>query len=276
MKRITTKTLAVVASAILIAGMISGCAESEEVKEAKSACSAEIERLEGQEVELDAAIADGEELIAAGENLLEPELIPALETAVSEGKAAKIEIPSIPSKIEDIEATTNELKAVSYVEERTGIENTAEAVRRSIRQYDLVDQPTEAYVIERLGEVDGVQDISAVTEEHDPNGNLNKAGGYTAAVYFSSPLVDLSKLPGAGSSIIDRGTDGGGCVEVYSTAEDAQKREEYLAVFDGGALASGSHAVVGTTLVRTSDKLTASQQEALEKAIIDSLVFIEE
>ena len=36
--------------------------------------------------------------------------------------------------------------------------------------------------------------------------------------------------------------------------------------------ASGSHTVVGTTIVRTSDELTASQQKELETKLINSLV----
>ena len=36
---------------------------------------------------------------------------------------------------------------------------------------------------------------------------------------------------------------------------------DYLAAFDGGIFASGSHTVVGTVLVRTSNELTASQQK---------------
>lgn len=38
-------------------------------------------------------------------------------------------------------------------------------------------------------------------------------------------------------------------------------RDKFLASFDGSVLASGSHTVVGTILVRTSDELTASQQK---------------
>ena len=46
----------------------------------------------------------------------------------------------------------------------------------------------------------------------------------------------------------------------------------YLSVFDGGALGVGSHNVVGTIVVRTSDGLTATQQKDLESEIINELV----
>lgn len=77
-------------------------------------------------------------------------------------------------------------------------------------------------------------------------------------------------------TIIDKGTDCGGSIEVYSTTEDANARNDYLAGFDGGIFASGSHTVVGIVLVRTSDELTASQQKEMEANIIAVLTEIEE
>ena len=99
--------------------------------------------------------------------------------------------------------------------------------------------PTEAYVIKCLEKVPNVTGISAVTEDNDPNGNLNKAGGYT------SP-------------------------------EDAEKRNTYLASFDGSIFASGSHSVIGTVVVRTSNELKASQQKEMEANIIAALIEIVE
>ena len=132
-----------------------------------------------------------------------------------------------------------------------------------------VTNPSEAFVIERLQGIEGIGDISAVTEDNDPNGQLGKAGGYTATVYFTSPLVNQGDV--IGSTVIEKGCDGGGAIEVYATVEDANKRNDYLGAFDGGIFSSGSHNVVGTVLVRTSDKLTASQQKELEAAIIEAL-----
>lgn len=44
---------------------------------------------------------------------------------------------------------------------------------------------------------------------------------------------------------------------------------------DGGVLASGSHTVVGTCVVRTSDELAASKQKELEAAVIGALTKLE-
>ena len=71
--------------------------------------------------------------------------------------------------------------------------------------------------------------------------------------------------------MIDKGTDAGGSIEVYKTKSEATERNEYLAAFDGGILSSGSHTVIGTLVVRTSNELTASQQKSLEADIIAAL-----
>ena len=115
-------------------------------------------------------------------------------------------------------------------------------------------------------------DIAAATEDNDPNGQLHKAGGYTSAVYFSHENVDQGSV--YGSSLIDKGTDAGGQIEVYATPEDAAKRDTYLAAFDGSVLSSGSHTVIGTCVIRTSNELKASQQSELEANIISELTRI--
>ena len=74
---------------------------------------------------------------------------------------------------------------------------------------------------------------------------------------------------------MNAGTEGGGCVEVYSTAEDAEKRNSYLGSFDGSVLASGSHEVLGTCVVRTSNLLTASNQKLIAEEIKESLIRLE-
>ena len=138
----------------------------------------------------------------------------------------------------------------------------------------MVNAPSEAYIISCLKNVSNVVDVSAVSEENDPNGNLNKAGGYTAQVYFTSDLINQNSV--YGSSIIEKGTDCGGSIEVYATVEDAEKRNAYLGGFDGSLFASGSHTVLGTVIVRTSDELTASQQKEMEANIISALIGFDE
>lgn len=261
------KGLAVLLIALCVLALV-GC-ESEEVKTAKEAMNNEILRIEGQIEELQLEIENAEALVATDEIPLDSSVIPALEDAISEAKTVGFEAPSIPGGIDEIVSKTEELKSVDYASDMRALQDAEKAVNDSIEQMKLVTNPSEAFVIERLQGIEGVGEISAVTEDNDPNGNLGKEGGYTATVYFTSPLVDQGLV--VGDSVIEKGTQGGGAIEVYANVEDANKRNEYLASFDGGILASGSHTVVGTVLVRTSDELTASQQDRLEVSIIEAL-----
>ena len=74
-----------------------------------------------------------------------------------------------------------------------------------------------------------------------------------------------------GETIVDKGTSGGGQIEVYETVENAKKRDAYLSSFSG-FLNPGSHTVLGSMVIRTSSNLTASQQNELERIIVNQFV----
>lgn len=265
-------SILLLALVVMFSFVLYGCT-SDEKKAAQDAFTNEVTRLTNQFAERDAAIQSAQAIVDSGEKAYVEALIPSLETAISNAKAVNVELPEMPSKLEDIKAETEKLKTVDCTESLNALELAKQNAEYSIQREKLVTAPTEAYVIERLRTVDAVKDISAVTETNDPNGNLNKQGGYTAQVYFSSPWVDQSQV--YGDSLIDKGTDAGGSIEVYRTKEEATNRETYLAAFDGGILASGSHTVIGTVLVRTSDELTASQQKELETKLIQALIHLD-
>ncbi len=128
---------------------------------------------------------------------------------------------------------------------------------------------TQDYVIECLEKIPNIVDIESATEYNDPNGQLNKDGGYIAHVYFSVDVINQDEIIGV--TLVDKGTDAGGSIEVYRNAKDAEKRNTYLSSFDGTVLSSGSHKVYETCVIRTSDELTASQQNILENNIIKAL-----
>ena len=99
------------------------------------------------------------------------------------------------------------------------------------------------------------------------------AGLLDYALYGLNPVsythLDVYKR----QDIVDKGTQGGGCIEVYANVEDAEKRNTYLSAFDGaGMLNPGSHTVLGTIVIRTSDKLTATQQDEFTQKISDKLL----
>lgn len=61
-------------------------------------------------------------------------------------------------------------------------------------------------------------------------------------------------------------------MEVYATSDEAESRNDYIATYDGGPISAGSHQVVGTCVIRVSDKLTAGQQQAITESITESLI----
>ena len=91
----------------------------------------------------------------------------------------------MPATEDEIIAATQQLDSLDYSSVLSNLSEKKSALEKSVKQYALVDAPTEAYVIECLKKVENIVDISAVTEDNDPNGNLNKAGGYTCLLYTS-------------------------------------------------------------------------------------------
>lgn len=226
--------------------------------------------------ELSETISKGEELLNKKEKALDEQLIPELEAAISKLKEEKFDVPSIDGISDSISILeiVQTLEVVDYSDVIKNFSEKYDALDKSIKQYALVNAPKEGYVIKCLEEVEHIVGIGAATEDNDPNGKMNKAGGYTAQVYFADDR--LSTLGSdQGSSIIEKGTDGGGSIEVYTTEEDAIKRNDYLASFDGTIFSGGSHIVIGTVVVRISDDLTATKQKEMERSIIDKLTYVE-
>lgn len=264
-----------VAAFMAMAFALVGCAESDEMKQAKADFTAISETVTNQIKEINGTIEETETIVYGEEKPLDESLVPATETAISEAKAAIIEVPKMPSKLEDITAKTEELQALNLQETIDNLNAAKTNLSNSIEQRKLVTEPTEAFVLERLGNVDGslIDGIAALTEETDTNKLLGKEGSYYSKIIFSSPKINKSQFSYKDDqSIAGIGVDGGGTIEVFYTEADAQKRSDYLGTFDGaGAFDSGSHKVIGTVLVRTSHELTASQQKELETAVIEAL-----
>ena len=212
------------------------------------------------------------------------EIITAIQADPAIEKQKKTEIDAASAALDtQITDLTNRTAAVNserdalvipdytaYVENMAALSKELEdsyAVQRQITA------PTEEWVLTRLGRVSDVANMAPVTEEHDPNGRLNKQGGYTSTVYFGSPLLGTEEL--TGDALIEEGTDAGGAIETYRTVEDAESRDSYLGALDGGIFTSGSHKVLGTMVIRTSDSLKASQQETLTNAIVAAMLALE-
>ena len=269
------KAIAILMAFSLILMAFSGCSFSEK-KAAIEAYNSALENATAKNNELVSIISNSESLIEKGEPAYDADTLLSLKSAVADAKDALIELPTeMPNDLEEIKAITNDLlDKVNYSSHIEKISKTTDAYETSVKQMKQVTCPDEAFIIERLKTIDGILEIAPVTEDNDPNGNLGKQGGYTAQVYFSYKGVNQSEV--SGKDVIDKGTDCGGSIEVYRTVEEAKNRNDYLANFDGTILASGSHTICGTVLVRTSNYLKASQQQELERAIIDAFLSISE
>ena len=242
--------------------------------EAASAFDAAVAGLNDRNAELDAAIEELQDLMGSGEDPLDEATLEAASAAIGEAQGAKQEAPAMPNETEEISSLAAEVEGMGdYTSQLEALSTAQTNLQNSIDQLKQVTNPSEQFVIERLTGLPNVTGVEAATEQNDPNGNLHKDGGYTSAVFFSSDLVDQSQVYAdeAYTGIPAAGTDGGGCVEVYATVEDAEERNVYLSGFDGTILRPGSHTVLGTCVIRTSDLLQGSQQDAIEQSIIDSL-----
>ena len=176
-------------------------------------------------------------------------------------------------KTEAIKKQTKSLnQPIDYSKATQSLADSSLAYTNSVKQLAQITNPRQSFVEERLKEIDTVTGIQSVTESNDPNGNLNKQGGYTASIYFTDNQVTEAV---EGADIVDKGTDAGGNIEVYKTSDEAKSRNTYLSAFDGqGILNPGSHYVYGTVVIRTSKHLTASQQTALTEKIYNKLIEI--
>lgn len=226
--------------------------------------------IEEKNSELDKKIKMLQDLIDSNEKVLDENIIEKAKDVTKRAGASKLVLDEMPKTTEEIINKTKELSTPpDYTEIYKELDDTYNAYDTSIKEYKQFINPSEDFIIQRLKTIDEIADVRAVTEDNDPNGNLNKEGGYTSTVYFESKNINQNEV--YGTDLIDKGTAAGGAIEVYANEDDANKRAEYLATFDGSIFASGTHKVIGTVLIRTSNELIATQQKVLEGKIIDAL-----
>ena len=273
MKKKKTLPGLIAAIAIIVIGI---CVWYFQVKKphdlAETKFNATVKEVEAKNTELTSAMNDAQKILDKKEAVYDNTTKEAFITALSDAKAAQRKIPDLPKKTADINAETKKLsEPLDYSSVINAISEKQTAYQNSVLQMKQITNPNEDFVIQRLKGIPNISGYQAVTEDHDPNGNLNKQGGYTSTVHFSTPLIDQSSV--YGNDIVDKGTECGGAIEVYASEEDAEKRDSYLASFDGaGMLNSGSHKVLGTIVIRTSTKLTATQQNEFTNNITNKLL----
>lgn len=145
------------------------------------------------------------------------------------------------------------------------IDSEKKVLQSKIKIMDQITNPDEGWILERLDSIKDISEIQAVTKVQDPTGLMGKVGGTTACVYFSVTDIDQDTVPG--QNVVEKGTDCGGCIEVYEDLISAEARCDYLQQFDGTLLYSGSYAVVGTMVIRISYQLSSVRQLELTDII---------
>lgn len=168
-------------------------------------------------------------------------------------------LETVSEKTSDIKKSLASGNTVKKIKSDTKtIKDMTDELEQDIKIVNQIVNPTEEWVIKRLSNIENITDKAGVTSKTDKNGMLGKEGGYTSCVYFGLSTIDASHIEG--EDIVAKGADAGGAIEVYVTVEDAEARCEYLAEYDNTLLYSGSYAIVGTMVIRTSYKLTPEEQ----------------
>ncbi len=177
---------------------------------------------------------------------------------------SKKKVPAPPS-IPDYSGAISELNALK------------KAYEDSIQGLKQITAPTDDFVTKRLQRVDTILAMAAVTEDHDPNGKLNKQGGYIGCIYFRDSRIDKKTITNteAGDDVIEIGTEGGGAVEIFKTEDEAIARDKYLEWTQGISGTARSHYVRGTCVIRTSEHLKGSEQIALTDAVTNALIAVD-
>lgn len=232
-------------------------------------------KIQKENSSLEETIKVSKELLSSKDKPLDENLTVELKNEVSTAEKKKQVIPKIKKKTSDIKKQVKSLKKpINYTIEIKNLKDKNQKYSTSVKQLKQITNPSNTFVESRLKEIDTITDVQSATENNDPNQGLNKQGSYTAAVYFADNEVTN---PVAGADLVAKGTDAGGCVEVYKTAEDAKKRNDYLSAFDGlpTVINPGSHYVYGTVVIRVAASLTASQQNTLTQKIYEKLTQLE-
>ncbi len=149
------------------------------------------------------------------------------------------------------------------------LEELTDELKSKIEIANLLNCPEESWVIEKLKEIKEITEIKSVDLNNNPDGILGREGGYKACIYFELSEIDSKTVQG--DNPVEKGTDGGGAVEIYENRKRAEERCSYLSEFDNTILYSGSYAAVGTMVIRTSYLLDKDAQLKITNEITKAM-----
>lgn len=125
---------------------------------------------------------------------------------------------------------------------------------------------TVAYVMECLKHVPSITAIEVDNTNHDEFSGLDSC---LASIFFSSSLVNQEEV--YGETVLEKGTAGGGSIDVFLNNEDALDRNEYLSRYDNTILQAGTHVVVDSLVIRLSIELDEESHKELFDNIVDTI-----
>jgi len=245
-------------------------------KEANDKYTISYEIVYNKNIELDNLIKKAEKLVNSKNKALDEVIRKNLVSEIRKAKESKKELTIKPVLIKKIIKETNKLNKVNYENTIEILKSLYDELNLSIKKYNLVDNPAEEYVVSRLKEINEIYNITPYTEDTDKDRYLGKPKRYYSKIVFQHKKVEHYGLENNLMSITEVGNSAGGCVEIFKTVEDAENRNQELKDLEGTNRSPGSHKVIGTILIRTSDDLTKSQQEKLEEKIIEVLTKLDD
>ena len=263
-----------------VADEADGAEAAEEAAEPSEETSIEpsVEEAPAEEVaeEADGAEAPEEATEPAEETGIEPsvEEEPAEEVAEEADSAEAPEEAVEPAEETGIEPSVEEAPTEEVAEEADSAEAPAEAVEPA-EETGIEPSAEEEPAEEVADEADGAEvaeeadSAEAPAEAVEPDGEAPEAAGEPVErVYFASALLSEAFAHLSDEELLAAGAECGGSVEIYATADEARQRDAGLA--ESGA-ASGSHAAVGTLVVRVSEALPSAQRQEFLAQVIDAL-----
>ena len=112
--------------------------------------------LDDKNAELDKAISEANDLVNGENTALDESLRSLLETKISETKAIKITAPTMAETVKEIDTQTTEMNTTDYSDALKSLNEAYTAFNNSVKQYELVNNPAESYVIKCLEKVEHV------------------------------------------------------------------------------------------------------------------------
>ncbi len=233
--------------------------------------------------EADGAEAAEEAAEPSEETSIEPsvEEAPAEEVAEEADGAEAPEEATEPAEETGIEPSAEEAPAEEVAEEADGAEAPEEAAEpaeetgiepsaEEAPAEEVADEADGAEAAEEATEPAGETAIEPSAEEAPAEEAADEADSTEAPEEATEPAGETGEAPEALSDeeLLAAGAECGGSVEIYATADEARQRDAGLA--ESGA-ASGSHAAVGTLVVRVSEALPSAQRQEFLAQVIDAL-----